>query len=80
MVTSVRAIGWRAPVVMVVAVAERDRNTGGQRPQRAMDTGVDPRSCFYERRETRVWKRLRLKARQTRPHSPATASAPRNEN
>ncbi len=30
--------------------------------------------------EDKVWKRLRLKARQTKSHSPATAAAPRNEN
>src|SRR5260221_1253516 len=30
--------------------------------------------------QNKVWKRLRLKAKQTRHHSPATASSPRKEN
>src|SRR5438105_12174276 len=41
-------------------------------------TGKMPPSPRYA--QDKVWKRLRLKAKQTRHHSPAAAESPRKEN
>jgi hypothetical protein len=52
------------------------RQSQGKNGERRSKKSAMPSSYAFDK----VWKRLRLKAKQTRLHSPAAAYSPRNEN